>query len=141
MVEKVKTIGLFYIYSPHKDQEFLDSLVNFRKHITLELKEALKSYHDKACSPTECGWLKLAVFSCSTCGEVKPLCLNHKACMADKEKRISLRFEGEFEESMLTSKSLSIVSCSALFLFAVLATAILTYRRNTNLLIERTMEV
>ncbi|XP_075696940.1 izumo sperm-egg fusion protein 2 [Rhinoderma darwinii] len=72
-----------FLHSKEIDEEFLDALVNFRNETTMKFKYGLKIYRDKACSPTECGWLKMDVISCSTCKTVKPSCLSRRECMAN----------------------------------------------------------
>ncbi|XP_069804414.1 izumo sperm-egg fusion protein 2 isoform X3 [Dendropsophus ebraccatus] len=81
LVDYIQTEAQTFLLSKEKDQNFLDALATFRNQTTIKFKYALKIYRDKACSPTECGWLKLDVFSCITCKTVKPSCLSSSACM------------------------------------------------------------
>ncbi|KAM4015219.1 izumo sperm-egg fusion protein 2 isoform 3-T3 [Anomaloglossus baeobatrachus] len=70
-----------FLHSQEREQNFLDALMIFRNHTTMKFKHGLLAYHNKACSPTQCGWLKTDVFSCTNCVTVKPSCLSRSVCM------------------------------------------------------------
>ncbi|XP_075047154.1 izumo sperm-egg fusion protein 2 [Mixophyes fleayi] len=140
LAQKLQKEAQYYLNAKEKDQEYLDSLVTLRKKTTLELKQALQDYHDKACSATECGWLKMNVYSCTMCTTVPPSCLSRLLCMVDKEKKISLRYKDEEEASALLRKGLLVVGISAIILFLTFPLLAYKYRRNTKLLTDRTME-
>ncbi|XP_063798764.1 izumo sperm-egg fusion protein 2-like isoform X1 [Pseudophryne corroboree] len=131
LVGKLLKEAQYYLNAKEKDQEYLDAMMNLRKNTTLRLKEALQFYQDKACSESECGWLKLSVFNCIQCMSVPPSCLGHKVCMVDKEPKISLRYNDEKEEGALLKTGLLVVGISAIILF--LAFALLTFKYNKNL--------
>ncbi|XP_056398972.1 izumo sperm-egg fusion protein 2-like isoform X3 [Hyla sarda] len=122
------------------DQHFLDTLATFRNQTTMKLKSALKVYHDKACSPTECGWLKLDVFSCITCKTVKPFCLSRQVCMVD-EKRISLEFNEQGEKAKMLSNGLFTAGVSAFILLSAMGLLTLMYWLRKRALLERTIIV
>ncbi|XP_069804413.1 izumo sperm-egg fusion protein 2 isoform X2 [Dendropsophus ebraccatus] len=120
------------------DQNFLDALATFRNQTTIKFKYALKIYRDKACSPTECGWLKLDVFSCITCKTVKPSCLSSSACMVDEE-RMSFEFEEQGVKEEMRSDGLFIAGVSAFILLITLGLLSLMYWLRARALLERTM--
>ncbi|XP_056398973.1 izumo sperm-egg fusion protein 2-like isoform X4 [Hyla sarda] len=129
-----------YAVKHFTDQHFLDTLATFRNQTTMKLKSALKVYHDKACSPTECGWLKLDVFSCITCKTVKPFCLSRQVCMVD-EKRISLEFNEQGEKAKMLSNGLFTAGVSAFILLSAMGLLTLMYWLRKRALLERTIIV
>ncbi|XP_056398971.1 izumo sperm-egg fusion protein 2-like isoform X2 [Hyla sarda] len=140
LVDYIQTEAQTLLDSKEKDQHFLDTLATFRNQTTMKLKSALKVYHDKACSPTECGWLKLDVFSCITCKTVKPFCLSRQVCMVD-EKRISLEFNEQGEKAKMLSNGLFTAGVSAFILLSAMGLLTLMYWLRKRALLERTIIV
>ncbi|KAM3921569.1 izumo sperm-egg fusion protein 2 [Leptodactylus fuscus] len=81
LIDHIQAEAETFLHSQKTDQDFLDDLMIFRNETTLMFKRDLQIYRKKACSPTECGWLKMDVFSCSTCKTEKPSCLSPHICM------------------------------------------------------------
>ncbi|KAM4015218.1 izumo sperm-egg fusion protein 2 isoform 2-T2 [Anomaloglossus baeobatrachus] len=126
------------------EQNFLDALMIFRNHTTMKFKHGLLAYHNKACSPTQCGWLKTDVFSCTNCVTVKPSCLSRSVCMGlhfkDKQ-RIALVVGEEETKSAMLSDGLYNAAILAFILLIVMSLLPFLYWIRKKSLAERTMLV
>ncbi|XP_077113638.1 izumo sperm-egg fusion protein 2 isoform X2 [Ranitomeya variabilis] len=126
------------------DQNFLDALITFRNHTTMKFKHGLQAYRNKACSPTQCDWLKIDVFSCTNCVTVKPSCLSRSVCMGlhfkDKQ-RIALELEEEEAKSAMLSNGLYNAAILAFILLIIMSLLPFLYWYRKKSLAERTMSV
>ncbi|XP_077113637.1 izumo sperm-egg fusion protein 2 isoform X1 [Ranitomeya variabilis] len=133
-----------FLHSRERDQNFLDALITFRNHTTMKFKHGLQAYRNKACSPTQCDWLKIDVFSCTNCVTVKPSCLSRSVCMGlhfkDKQ-RIALELEEEEAKSAMLSNGLYNAAILAFILLIIMSLLPFLYWYRKKSLAERTMSV
>ncbi|XP_073422524.1 izumo sperm-egg fusion protein 2 [Dendrobates tinctorius] len=144
LVEYILAEAQTFLHSREKDQNFLDALMTFRNHTTMKFKHGLLAYRNKACSPTQCGWLKMDVFSCTNCVKVKPSCLSHSVCMGlhfkDKQ-RIAVELEEEEAMSAMLSDGLRKAALLAFMLLIVMSFLPFLYWYRKKSLAKRTMLV
>ncbi|XP_077113639.1 izumo sperm-egg fusion protein 2 isoform X3 [Ranitomeya variabilis] len=119
---------------------------HFNTLVDYILAEAPTFLHsrERACSPTQCDWLKIDVFSCTNCVTVKPSCLSRSVCMGlhfkDKQ-RIALELEEEEAKSAMLSNGLYNAAILAFILLIIMSLLPFLYWYRKKSLAERTMSV